>query len=163
MPQWPQQPPGIDPTGRLFGVVSFPGAAGISAGWISELARSRADWWAARGAANALLPGLRKRLEAETVGFRLLVAGPESDVLAAAAVARAAGVIPAEMTLHATSDTTRRVYCVHCKVTSTVTAEVGEVAECAGCGRGLMVFAHLSRHSGAYLGFLADAEELPWT
>lgn len=163
MPQWQEQPPGIDPTGRLFGVVAFPGAAEVASGWVAELSRRGAAWWAARGEADVLMAGLRARLVAEPVGFRLLVAGSESDVLAAGAIGRAAGLIPAEMTLHATIDTGRRVYCVHCNVTSELEVAVGNVAQCAGCSRGLMVFAHLSRQTGAYLGFLADAEDRPWS
>jgi hypothetical protein len=102
---------------------------------------------------------LTEVLASAATGLRLMAAGPEQEVLAVQSTARAAGMIDAELALHVTSSASRWVYCVHCKTTSSVSEAVDEVAACQGCGRELLIFAHFSRRSGSYLGFLADAEE----
>jgi hypothetical protein len=162
VPRWPADPPAVDASGRTFGVVYF-GAAGerVASDWLIEIFRAAS--WVLHGVdPQAVCDAMRTRLESESVGLRLLIAGPECDVLAAAVVARSAGLVPTEIMTHATSDSSRRIYCVHCKETSMVEAAVGDVVACEGCRRELAVFAHLSRESGSYLGFLAAAEELPW-
>ena len=160
VPRWPAQPPRVDPSGRSYGVVTFgPEAAPLAEQWLAELAGLGAPVWRLSDAGGPMTGALEFCLASATTGLRLLAAGPEQQVLAVQATAHQAGLIDAELTLHATSIRERLVYCVHCKTTSSVTAGVSEVATCAGCGRRLVVYAHLSRRSGSYLGFLADAEE----
>jgi len=101
---------------------------------------------------------LTEVLGASSTGLRLMVAGPEQEVLAVQSP-HAPPDDRAELALHVTSAASRQVYCVHCKTTSSVRAAVEELTFCHGCGRELLIFAHLSRRSGSYLGFLADAEE----
>ena len=152
----------MDATGRDFGVVSFGQDGLVVAGWwLTEIAGLPAPSWSlsSEGAAADLLPALTTRLRQSATGLRLMVVGPEQDVLAVQSCALEAGLIHAELTLFATSTKARSLYCAHCKTTSSVQAAVGSVAPCAGCGRGLMVYSHLSTRSGSYLGFLADEEE----
>ena len=142
-------------------VLAFgPEAEQTAAGWRREITRRSMPLAVLDGADSASTLGrLTEVLRAAATGLRLMVAGPEQEVLAVQSAARAAGMIDAELTLHVTSSAYRRIYCVHCKTTSSARAAVDEVTSCAGCGRGLLIFAHLSRRSGSYLGFLADAEE----
>ena len=133
----------------------------MAAWWLAEVARLPAPSWSihSEGTAADLLPALTTRLRQSATGLRLMVVGPEQQVLAVQSCAIEAGMIDAELTLFATSTKARSLYCAHCKTTSSVYVGVGSVAPCSGCGRGLMVYSHLSRRSGSYLGFLADAEE----
>jgi hypothetical protein len=165
VPRWPQRPPEVDASGRTFGVVYF-GDAGrqVASDWLLEVDRIGATSWVVHGVdLQPVHDAMSSRLASAVVGLRLMIAGPECEVLAAAAVGRSAGLVPAEIVTHATSDSSRRIYCVHCKETSVVEAAVGDVVACGGCRRELAVFAHFSRESGSYLGFLAGAEELPWS
>ena len=165
VPRWPSEPPGIDPTGRVYGVVAIDCQSSddnVVSTWLAALALSDKPMWTLTGpAAAAVHEPLAQRLTASVVGLRLLIVGPEQDVLALQATARGAGMIDAELTLHVTATDHRRVYCAHCRTTSSVCGQVGDVRPCSGCGRALMIFAHCSRHTGTYLGFLAGAEELP--
>ncbi|WP_375477615.1 dimethylamine monooxygenase subunit DmmA family protein [uncultured Jatrophihabitans sp.] len=156
VPRWGVEPPDVDVSGRTFGVVG--GDCSVTRRWARQIARLGRPCWQvdAAGDAGALDAALRDA----TVGLRVLIAGPEADVLAAAARCRAAGLADAELTLFATSARERRIYCAHCATTSIVDAQVEDVAPCGGCGRCLLVFAHLSARSGSYLAFQADAEDV---
>ena len=123
------------------------GAAGIPAEQLSA------------ASAGPLLGELDTRLATARVGIRLMVAGPECDVLRIGAVALARGLLTAETTTFATDDRVRRVWCPHCDTTTTAEVPVGGRTGCAGCGRTLLVHHHVSRREGCYLGFSADAEE----
>lgn len=105
---------------------------------------------------------LRTRLERATVGLRLYVAGSESLVRRAAALALACGLERDELRTQVTASPARRVWCTHCKtITPAVTTTI---ARCDGCARMLEVYHHFSRRHGAYMGYQADAEmpgELP--
>jgi hypothetical protein len=161
VPRWPTKPPSVDPSGRGYVVVAFgPEAEPVAAAWRREIAELSLPMVSLAGAhPGDTLGRLADVLAAATTGLRLMVAGPEQEALAVQSAARAAGMIDAELVLHVTSAESRKVYCVHCKTTSSAQAAVEELAACDGCGRELLIFAHLSRRSGSYLGFLADAEE----
>jgi hypothetical protein len=142
-------------------VVAFgPAAEQVAAAWRGEIGLSEMPLVSLDAAAGpSVMERLTDVLGVSSTGLRLMVAGPEQEVLAVQSAARAAGMIDAELALHVTSAESRKVYCVHCKTTSSARAAVDELASCEGCGRELLIFAHLSRRSGSYLGFLADAEE----
>lgn len=163
VPRWQAEPPGVDPGGRSYGVLWFGSvAAQVAYRWVRAIAEMSAPVWAFDGGDGGAetFAELAMRLAACHTGLRLMVAGPEQEVLTAQVAAREAGMIDAELALHVTSQPSRLVYCVHCKTTGSYQAAVGEIAPCAGCDRPLLIFAHFSRRSGSYLGFLADAEEL---
>jgi hypothetical protein len=162
VPRWPTEPPSVDPSGRSYVVLAFGSEAlQVASDWRGEIARRAMPFISLDGGSDLseMMARLTGVLGAAVTGLRLMVAGPEQEVLAVQATARAAGMLDAELALHVTSSASRRVYCVHCKTTSSVKAQVNEVSACHGCGRELLVFAHFSRRSGSYLGFLADAEE----
>ncbi|TQS42123.1 dimethylamine monooxygenase subunit DmmA family protein [Cryptosporangium phraense] len=145
----------IDETGTSFAVVTF-GADGaaVGAGWVARiraLGRPLWEWPGSAGVADVEggLKALGEQVAAARVGWRLLVAGPEADVLRARAVALAGGAVDAEVTAVVTDDRTRRVWCAHC---GTTTPTGDPSVRCSGCGRALVVHDHLSRRRAAYLG-----------
>ncbi len=152
VPRWPHQPPGVDETGREFVLVGVPRCPVVD-GWAEQLTRL------GRPCRRVEIADLQEALEQATVGVRVMIAGAEADVLAAAARCRAAGLADVELTLHATTSALRNVYCAHCTATSLLEAQVEDVVTCPSCRRRLTVFAHASARWGAYLGFAADAEE----
>ncbi|RZK94955.1 MAG: hypothetical protein EOP30_05930 [Rhodococcus sp. (in: high G+C Gram-positive bacteria)] len=112
-------------------------------------------------------PGLAKLdevLSEARIGWRFVVAGSERTAGALRSRLISAGALPAEITtvisdVHAG---VRDVYCAHCHTTSAkVPVAVGGQTPCAGCSEELTVYYHFSRRHSAYLGYRADAEELP--
>jgi hypothetical protein len=93
-----------------------------------------------------LLADFRAELAGAVVGWRLLLCGPEADLLILQAEAIRAGAILPEIQARVTSRATRRVYCAHCRT-------VGRGAVCPGCGTVLTVSDHRSPRLAAYLGF----------
>jgi hypothetical protein len=159
VPRRPTTDPGVDESGRAFGIMTF----GPVARFAGEVWARRVDQldrpvltWAAGSAAEAV-PVLARWLAEARVGFRLMFAGPEADLLTARA--QAAVLLDAELRLLVTDTTHRPVWCVHCGTTTLAESEIGAVTPCAGCARPLVVHHHVSRHHGSYLGYLANAEE----
>ena len=162
VPRWPAAVPGVDATGRAVTLVGF-GADGrrLADRWAGEVpAGTPVDVLVADRADDPLLAALAERVGGAVVGWRLMLAGPEVDVLAARAVATSLGLLDAELRVAVTCTERKRVYCPHCRTTTATTAPVSGETPCAGCGRRLHVYAHVSRRAGAYLGFMADAEEV---
>jgi dimethylamine monooxygenase subunit C len=163
VPRWPTSDPGVDHTGRAYAVMSFgPAASRIAAGWRREVRELGRPVWTYRGesATEPVLSALRGQLATATVGWRLMVAGPQADVLRVHGEARLGGALDSEVVVVVTDDAHRRVWCSHCGATSGADVATGEVLDCAGCGRSLLVYHHVSRRAAAYLGFMVDAEEL---
>lgn len=163
VPRWPRTDPGVDRSGRAFAILSFGAdAAGVARGWAREVARLDRPVWTWHGdGADPVLGELADRAGAARVGWRLMLAGPEADVLAARATATAAGLLDPELTLLVTDDRRRRVWCSHCGATTLAEVAVDDVTDCAGCGRSLLAYHHVSRRHAIYLGFMVDAEEKP--
>ncbi|MBD8043832.1 hypothetical protein H9638_08390 [Arthrobacter sp. Sa2BUA2] len=101
---------------------------------------------------------LRSEVSAAVVGTQLVLAGPETDVLAARTDALAYGMVSAEILLLSRSDPARRVYCPHCRTITRTVLEPGSRLCCSGCGRSLEIFDHFSRTLSAYLGVAAGIE-----
>lgn len=160
VPKWDATPPAVDHTGTSYAVLAFGGDGGaVAAAWVAELGAGRPVWVRyADGADDTTLSALREQLSAARVGWRLLLAGPEADVLLARSVALGHGAVPAEIRAHATSTELKRVHCPHCKETTVAGCAVAQTFRCRGCGRTLMIHHHVSRRGSAYLGYLADAE-----
>jgi hypothetical protein len=162
VPRWPAAVPGVDPAGRALTLLGF----GVDGGrlvhrWAGDVAAGTpVDVQLADRADGGTLAALADRVAGAVVGWRLMLAGPEVDVLAARAVAIAGGALDAELRVAVTGAQQKRVYCPHCRTTTTTTAPVAGETPCDGCGRRLHVYAHVSRRTGSYLGFLADAEEV---
>lgn len=164
VPRWPTSDPGLDRPGRAYAVMTFgPAAAALGALWRSELTvLGRAVWsWDGEAATEAGLGALREQIGSATVGWRLLLAGPQPEVLLAYAESVRGGVLDAEITAVVTDTARRRVWCSHCRATTVAEVALGAETDCAGCGRSLLVYHHVSRRHAAHLGFMTDAEELP--
>nr|WP_302846617.1 dimethylamine monooxygenase subunit DmmA family protein [Arthrobacter sp. ok909] len=92
------------------------------------------------------------------VGVRLVLAGPPTDIRAAAAAAADCGLLGEEVTLLPHETGPRLVYCPHCLAT-TIDGAAGTEVKCQGCATTLSITDHFSRRRGAYLGYSAHAEE----
>ncbi|MGY1814624.1 dimethylamine monooxygenase subunit DmmA family protein [Blastococcus sp. SYSU D00820] len=159
VPRWPAAPEPVDPAGRTVSLVGF-GAAGAAVvrEW-EQQARpgSVVAVSTAERADDAALAELAGQVARARVGWRLMLAGPEVDVLAARAVVTGLGLLDAEIRVAVTSTERRRVHCAHCRTTTDRAVPVGGELPCAGCGRRLQVHGHVSRRTGTYLGSTPDA------
>lgn len=137
--------------GRAAALNTWPRGSHLAARWC-EFSAARAD--------AAALTRLRSMLATSTVGFRLLLAGPETDVYLARATALDCGALDEELTLVVTSADDRRVLCAHCKTLTETTEPIGGTVRCAGCDRLMLIYHHYSRRTASYLGFMVNAEDL---
>ncbi|WP_146240029.1 dimethylamine monooxygenase subunit DmmA family protein [Prauserella flavalba] len=153
--------PGVDHAGTSFAVMSFSAEGrAVARRWAAALTATGAPVWAwhGDGATERALAELRDRLDGATVGWRLMLAGPEADVLRARSLAVERDAIDAEIRVHVCGTGRKRVWCAHCGGTTETECEAGQAVACANCGRGLLVHDHVSRRHAAYLGVLADPE-----
>ncbi|WP_206051823.1 dimethylamine monooxygenase subunit DmmA family protein [Nocardioides ferulae] len=111
--------------------------------------------------APAAETALAAALERARVGVRVALAGPAGACLRLRAVALGAGAEDDEIHVHATEAGTAEVFCAHCSTATATAVGVDGVVPCTGCGRDLVVYHHVSRRLGQYLGFQVDAETLP--
>src|SRR4051812_38501536 len=119
VPRWPAQVPPPDPAARSLALLGF-GATGERAvrAWRQQVDAGIPVWSrTADRAGTDVLAELEQQVAQAVVGWRLLLAGPEADVLAARAVAVRLGVIDAEIRMAVDDATRKRVYCAHCAVT----------------------------------------------
>jgi dimethylamine monooxygenase subunit C len=160
VPRWGDQPPAVDPAGREYVVVSSgEDARAVAAGWRDAVEALGRPLWSEHHDAGSAAPALAERLQGARVGVRVMIAAPELEALDALRAAHAAGAIDAEIRVHVTDRGVRRVQCPHCHAHTEAAVEVDATVTCDGCGRTLLVYHHVSRVHGAYLGFMADAEE----
>ncbi|MEU9059197.1 dimethylamine monooxygenase subunit DmmA family protein [Streptomyces sp. NPDC048430] len=156
--------PEVDSAGRAFTVVSIGDQARATArAWVRRIGEMDAPLTALHHteADEEAVASLAHELRGATVGWRLLLAGPETDVLLLEATALREGALRAEIRAHITDTSERRTRCTHCGRTTRSRTPVGAMLPCAGCGRTLVVYHHVSRRHAAYMGFMADAEEAP--
>jgi hypothetical protein len=138
--------------------------------------RVRAETLAARWD-TATEATLRRLIEESFTGVRILLAGPESVVMAAAALAKRLGATseelvliaadvpptPSEVLTPATSvppadeylfgRAARRVFCATCRASFDAVAALGDIVTCPGCAAGLAVDRRFSRPHAAYFGW----------
>jgi len=160
VPRWASEPPEVDASGRRFLVVSSGARAReVAEDWCAAIETLGRPLWSHHVADGSPAQALAERLADERIGARVMIAGPELPALDALRAAHRAGAIDAELRIHVTGGGVRRVQCPHCHAHTEAIVAVGETVSCAGCGRSLFVYHHVSRLHGAYLGFMADAEE----
>jgi hypothetical protein len=161
VPRWGASPPAVPTTARSVTVLGIGTAAeqtvlawqraarhvGVEPGVLLAASAEEAQPWLAAQLAGAV------------VGWRLLVAGPEAEVLRARARALELGAVPGEVLTFVTGVPVRRVHCAHCSAETETDAPVDGTCACTGCGRTLHVYHHVSRRLGAYLGYMIDAED----
>ncbi|WP_420848832.1 dimethylamine monooxygenase subunit DmmA family protein [Prauserella marina] len=106
----------------------------------------------ARRADESALAVLHCWLAEARVGWRLMLAGSEVDVLVARSEVVAYGAVEAEIRIYVTSTDRKRVYCPQCRTVTEAVCVTGQRVACEGCGGSLRVDTHVSRRHGAYLG-----------
>ncbi len=173
-------------------VPALPAAASYLACWFGPDGRRRARALLAAAAPGvpvrtADFPGhwdaaaeaeLRRLLADCLAGVRIIVAGPESAVTRAAALARRFGATSEELVLIATEaaeaaeateaaeaaaaggayadgPAARRVFCAACRRPFDAVAALGAAVTCPGCRRRLVVDHRFSRPHAAYFGWPA--------
>lgn len=157
----PPQPAGGPGSSRLLIAVGRDGAA-AAAGWQDLLGQSSAPVHAVPADdVQTAAAGLRSALSQSRVGIRVLIAGSAGDCLALRAVALGAGLADDEIAVAPCGAGPIEVACAHCGAATATSAGVGSVISCAGCAGRLVVYYHVSRRSGRFLGYLVDAETLP--
>ncbi len=108
--------------------------------------------------ADRAAAGLRAELARARVGIRVVIAAPTGAALALRGVAVTVGLNDDEIHVTSTGSGDIEVLCAHCRTVTTTSAGVDDVIDCGGCGRHLLIYYHVSRRSGAHLGFMVDAE-----
>ena len=108
--------------------------------------------------ADTLAGQLRETLRDSTVGVRVVIAGPTGTCLRLRATAIDAGLEDDEISVVPVGTGPVDVFCSHCRTTTHAVAAVDDVICCDGCDRDLLVYYHVSRRTGAFLGFMVDAE-----
>jgi dimethylamine monooxygenase subunit C len=173
VPRWALTPtrPDADLSGRAWTVITFGSrGADIAKSWAAQIASSgresamrlhRIDEEDPAGSdtARRVSAVLRSDLADARVGWRLMMAGPADACLGLRGMAMALGVADDEMTVASTDVDSRAVQCVHCAAVTRAPVQLGETLPCSSCARNLLVYHHVSRSSGAYMGFMVDAEE----
>ena len=159
LPVWPTEPEPVDATGTSYLLLGFgPEGGSVVDTWArdvsglgpADLVRSaRFD----PAAVTAALASTR-------CGVRIMVAGPQDDVLLTLAAARESGAEPEELRSFVTRTDVLPVFCAHCRATSSVEAVPGGVAVCPACATLLDVHPHLSAVRGSFLGSDTTAREL---
>ncbi|MDT3444425.1 MULTISPECIES: dimethylamine monooxygenase subunit DmmA family protein [unclassified Pseudofrankia] len=137
-----------------------PGATDVLASWRDELTRR-----AGRPSPLVLCADdvgtaceqLAAALAEARVGVRVRVAGSVGSCLTLRATAIAAGLEDDELYVAPTGSGPVEVACVHCGGVASAEAAIGDVVGCPGCGRDLLVYYHVSRRLGRFLGFQGDA------
>lgn len=159
-PRWQPERPDLDRSARHLVIVHGTDAVAVASAtaWKAEAEQ--------HGIAATLVgddpPSIEAALAAATAATRLMAAGDECVLAAATSAAERAGWSRSEVRTQLTHPAgPRPVQCVHCRTITATTAQIDEQCSCGGCGVPLLIFAHYSRRIGAYLGFRADAEELP--
>lgn len=167
VPGWAIAPahPDADLTGRSWTILAFgPHGVGVAEGWATQIATTgresavRRHELAESDDLGRAADALRADLAGARVGWRLMMAGPADACLGLRGVATFLGVAEDEMTVATTDVDTRAVQCVHCGAVTRARVQLDEVLPCCGCGRQLIVYHHVSRRGGAYMGFMVDAE-----
>jgi hypothetical protein len=154
----------VDPSGKLFLIISFGSGenAALARAWLAEAAElGPVQWLAFSDFAPETGRQLSQALSSSLNGVRIMVVGPQFDVLQSLALARAAGALENEVRSLVTNTADLPVYCAHCRATSRVVGGVGDAVTCPACARTLEIHAHLSSVRGSYLASDALARELP--
>jgi dimethylamine monooxygenase subunit C len=163
VPPWAVEPtcPPADLSGRDHTVLAIGAdAVTIAQRWADEISAYRAGTHPSVhrvSDATAACAVLDAELADAVVGWRLLLAGPAHACLRVRARALELGAADDEITVASTEVGIREVYCAHCRTVTTAGVGLSETVPCAGCGRELFVYYHVSRRLGAHLGFATAA------
>ena len=161
VPRWPAEPPTFDGRARSVTLLGLDAdAQPVVAQWEAQARTAGVPSSSlVIDDVNAAVQHLEREMASAVVGWRLLVAGPESGVLTVSAAARSLGAVGGEVLAHVTGVPLRRLHCVHCDAVTPTDVAIGGTVACVGCRRSLHLYHHVSRRLGAYLGYMVDAEE----
>ena len=101
---------------------------------------------------------LKETLGHARVGVRVRIAGSAGACLTLRAVALNAGLEDDEIAVVTAGPGLLEVFCTHCRGATRAPVEVGDTVVCGGCQRSLVVYHHVSRRTGRFLGYMVDAE-----
>ncbi|MBR7194735.1 dimethylamine monooxygenase subunit DmmA family protein [Gordonia sp. SCSIO 19800] len=147
------------PTGNSYVLVGVGDVAEILARWESALpprATTRIH-----GDTDTAAAQLASALTEAVVGVRVWITADAGSALTLRAVALGAGLEDDEISVVpavSAAEVTVEVFCAHCRSVTRTTAAIDDVVTCVGCRRDLLVYHHVSRRTGQYLGFMVDAE-----
>ncbi|WP_141013249.1 dimethylamine monooxygenase subunit DmmA family protein [Nocardioides sambongensis] len=134
-------------------------AAGRARAWVAQAAPRPARLITAADAASASA-SLAEALGRASVGVRVALTGPVGDCLTLRGTALGAGIEDDELQVAPVFGGVIDVHCCHCGALTRVAAAIDDVVPCMGCDRSLLVYHHVSRRTGRFLGFQVDAEEV---
>lgn len=97
-------------------------------------------------------------IESARAGERVQLTATVADCLRLRGTAISAGLMDDEIDITPAGYGAITVQCVHCRRATTTQTAVEQVIDCAGCGRSLVVYYHVSRRTGFFMGYQADAE-----
>ena len=109
--------------------------------------------------AREISAAVRAALDSARIGLRVRLAGPAGACLSLRGLVLTAGAEEDELHVSAVGVGPIQILCAHCQAVTSAVAAIGDVVPCAGCGRGLAVYYHVSRRTGQFLGYMHDAEE----
>lgn len=151
-------PPDMGGASYLLVAVGRP-AALIVRMWAADLAGTPDVRIVEADDTSAAQEALEAALAEARVGVRVRLAGPTGACLALRGTATRAGLQDDELYVAPTSTGPVELLCVHCGGVTPTDAGIGEVVPCAACARSLLIYHHVSRRSGRFLGYMVDAEE----
>lgn len=165
VPSWALKPliMNAPETGSHAAVLSFADDGAAPGAWLEQLDRAGIEHRTLRiieaeATTERIALTVNELLSAAQVGFRLLIFGPLPEVLRARSAALEAGLLDEEISIGTTCVRHLPLFCVHCFTETLVDATIEDVVPCPGCGAQLLVYYHLSRRAGSFLGFKNDAE-----
>lgn len=147
------------PTGNSYVLVGVGDVAETLARWESSLpprATTRIH-----GDTDSVGAQLGSTLAEAVVGVRVWIAAEPGSALTLRAVALGAGLEDDEIAVVPVTSAPQsvvQIFCAHCRSVTRAAAAVDDIVGCVGCRRDLLVYHHVSRRTGQYLGFMADAE-----
>lgn len=150
------------PTGSSYVLVGVGDVAETLARWESTLpprATTRIH-----GNIDSTASLLGSALAEAVVGVRVWITADAGSALTLRAVALGAGLEDDEIAVLPVVSGQKvgiEVFCAHCRAVTRTTSAVDDTVGCIGCRRDLLVYHHVSRRTGQYLGFMVDAETAP--
>lgn len=156
--------PPVDRSGSSYLIISYGQGenAVVARRWLAEAAPlAPVQWLTFRELDAETRRQLTRSLRASSNGIRVMVVGACYDVMQTIALARSCGAIEEELCSLITGARDIPIYCAHCRTTSRVQNEPGELALCPCCSRTLEIHLHMSTSRGSYLASDARARDLP--
>ena len=125
--------------------------------WREDVADRSVEFWVGEDVQSACAV-LVEALGRARVGVRVGVAGPAGACLALRAAALDVGLEDDEFVAVTAGAGPLEVFCTHCRAATSAAVDVGDTVACGGCHRNLVVYHHVSRRSGQFMGYMGDAE-----